>query len=99
MQTKGQFLSELKAAFSFTPTPIVSLTVCRNNVRLDRPRHERGLSENRGAACGDTAWKYYQFYPKFRAGKINQDSFFIKKGEVIKFLSFHLFCKLENIFG
>ena len=26
---RAVFLSELKAAFSFTPTPIVSLTVCR----------------------------------------------------------------------
>ena len=28
-ERKWQFLSELKAAFSITPIPIVSLTVCR----------------------------------------------------------------------
>ena len=28
---RAVFLSELKAAFSFTPTPIVSLTVCKTD--------------------------------------------------------------------
>ncbi|WP_343309595.1 hypothetical protein, partial [Blautia wexlerae] len=42
---KGQFLSELKAAFSFTPTPIVSLTVCisvcfkNGQLLLELPTH------------------------------------------------------------
>uniref|UniRef100_UPI001A9C14ED hypothetical protein n=1 Tax=Blautia wexlerae TaxID=418240 RepID=UPI001A9C14ED len=35
--TKGQFLSELKAAFSFTPTPIVSLTVWRIEKKRNLP--------------------------------------------------------------
>ena len=34
---KGQFLSGLKAAFSFTPTPIVSLTIYRSHQGLGKP--------------------------------------------------------------
>ena len=36
--------------------PDFTNTVCRNHVRLDRPRNERGLSEDRRSARSDVAW-------------------------------------------